>query len=80
MYTPVAGQWISRQMCSDFAFAFSLQYRVIAVQGRKLETAVKTAVVLPAGRPLSVGLEAGICWTKVKSPRCSLGRGGRGYK
>ena len=36
----------------------------------------KRAVVLPTGCPRSAGLLAGICRTKVKSPRYSLGVGG----
>ena len=41
----------------------------------------KIDVVLPTSSPRSVGLFAGICWTKSQSPRFSPGLGGgRGYK
>ena len=36
----------------------------------------KTAVVLPTSSPRRVGFLAGICWTKSRSPRYSLGLGG----
>ena len=45
----------------------------VAVQCKHNRLLGKMAVVLPTGCPRSVGLLAGICWTKSQSPRYTPG-------
>ena len=88
---PLTERGIAVQMCHAFTIAFVLamlwempgfdiprQTWQCNVKHNRLLG--KTAMVLPAGCPSSVGVIAMKCWTKSRSPRYSPEPWGGGYK
>ena len=84
--SPRARLGIARQMCSVFIFALSPRGKCLGWQTwqcnvKHYRLHEKTAVILPAGCPSSVGVIAWIGWMKSQSPHYSPGQmGERGYK
>ena len=79
---PGAGRGIAGKMCLFFTFASSPRCRGLIFRQNSGDYSCargQIAVVLPTVCPGSVGLIAGIFWTKVKDPAIPL-RGGRGGK